>query len=691
MKYTVYPFSALVGQEELQLGLILNAINPAIGGILIRGEKGTAKSTAVRGLADLLPEIEVNYGCAYYCDPAQPDNFCIDCKKHKEELTSLTRKVQLINLPLNATEDRIVGGIDFSKAITSGETVLQPGLLARAHRSILYIDEVNLLDDHIVDLIVDAAASGKNIVEREGMSYSHPARFILIGTMNPEEGDLRPQLLDRFGFAVEVKGCEDIEQRIELLLRREAFDQDRDSFVKSYSEASREIRDRIEKARKILPDIRLSGHMRMFISELCTSNNVAGHRADLVIEQGALALAAYEGVHEVSNLHIAKIAPMALIHRTRDAEPPPPPPPPAEDEQPKEQQEEQENQDEEITEDKEHEQPPPQQAEGEEKQEDPQDKDSPSEDNQDNSNSQSEPPLTDQEGPEGEDLVFEVGEPFKIKKITSKKDRITRRGSGRRSRSRISQKQGRYIKASSSSAGNFHGDVALDATIRAAAPFQKSRKEQEQHTEKSTLAIHLKPSDIRVKIREKRIGNLLLFVVDGSGSMGARGRMTASKSAIMSLLLDAYQKRDKVSMISFRRKEAHINLPITNSVELAGKMLAEMPVGGRTPLSAGLVKSYELVRNYLVREPAGRPIVIFLTDGKTNVSLGEEKPLQEMIRLATLMSQEKRTQYIVVDTEEDGLVTFDLARKLAAALGAEYFKTKDLRAEELVGIIREKQ
>lgn len=684
MSYPLYPFSALVGQEDLQLGLLLNAINPAIGGILIRGEKGTAKSTAVRGLAQLLPEIETVAGCRFSCDPSVSEELCPDCRNKNVTLPTEMRKVRLVNLPLNATEDRVVGGIDFSRAIQTGEAVLQPGLLADAHRSMLYVDEVNLLDDHIVDLVLDAAASGKIVVEREGISFIHSARFILIGTMNPEEGDLRPQLLDRFGFCLEVGASEDLQERMELLLRREGYDKDPAAFINKYASDSKKISDRIVQARKLLPRVRLAAHMRMFISELCTSNNVAGHRADLVMEQGARALAAFEGDEQVSNSHIARIAPMVLIHRTREGEPPPPPPPPPPQPPENENQENSEENEQDMSSEQQEEQAAPPQRENNDENEQQDQSPDPAEAKKEEDSAEGEQPAP------GEDLVFEIGEPFKVKKFTSKKDRIARRGSGRRSRSRISQKQGRYIRAAMASGNSSSGrmaDIALDATIRSAAPFQKSRREK-NGTRNGSLSLHLQPSDIKVKIREKRIGNLLLFVVDGSGSMGARGRMTASKGAVMSLLLDAYQKRDKVGMITFRRKEAAVNLPVTNSVELAGKMLAEMPVGGRTPLSAGLVKSFELVRNYLVKEPSGRPIVIILTDGKANVSLGEEKPVQEMVSLATGMAQEERAKYIVVDTEEEGLVTFDLAKKLAANLGAEYFKTADLQASELVNIVR---
>lgn len=681
MTNIIYPLAAIVGQDELKLGLMLNAVNPAIGGVLIRGEKGTAKSTAVRALTELLPELEVVSGCRFSCKPKRHDELCFECRQRVQSLESNKRAARLINLPLNATEDRVAGGIDFSSTIKNGKAILQTGLLADAHRAILYIDEVNLLDDHIVDLILDAAASGRNVIEREGISLSHPARFILIGTMNPEEGELRPQLLDRFGLCIEVQGSDDLDQRTTLLSRREEFDRNPMEFCASFRQESRRLRRQIIQGRKQLTQVRMPAHMRIFISELCASNHVAGHRADLMMEQATLGLAALEGDSEVRTEHIRRVAAMVLIHRRRDAQPPPPPEPP----QPQDSQNEENQSEQEEPEDKTDQQEEPE-ATGEQQQTaNPQD--TPPDQGQAKEEGQEEqsPPESKEQGQDGtpqgmEDMVFEIGASFRVKKITTAKDRVARRGSGRRSRSRVSQKQGRYSRASRH---GVQGDIALDATIRAAAPHQMGRS--------GDLAVRLTSDDFRYKIREKRIGNLLLFLVDASGSMGARGRMAASKGAVMSLLLDAYQKRDKVSMVSFRRNEAGVNLPITNSVELAGKLLAEMPVGGRTPLSAGLVKGYEQMRNFLSREPTGRPIVIILTDGKGNVSLGTDKPVDEMLKLATAMAGEKRATYIVVDTEEEGLVTFDLARKLAGALGAEYFKIKDMQAEELVNIVREKQ
>ena len=659
---TVYPFTALVGQETLKASLLLNAVNPGVGGVLIRGEKGTAKSTAVRGLAALLPDIEVAPGCAFACDPDHPEEACDHCRRSAGRPGRLRRKVRVVDLPLNATEDRVAGGIDFSAALKRGRRSLQPGLLAAAHRGLLYVDEVNLLDDHIVDIILDSAASGENIIEREGISFRHPANFILVGTMNPEEGELRPQLLDRFGLCVETSGASHLEERVALMERREAFDGDPLAFTRSVAEENRGTARRIEQGRAHLPSVRMPRQLRSFITELCTENNVAGHRADLVMEQAALALAALEAASEVTVAHISRVAPMVLVHRRRDAQPPPPPPPPDTPEP-----EENDPPD----------PPPPETDQSPENGEAQKSSEAPVDQTPMNDPSTGDPGADKPQN--GEDRIFEIGATFKVKHLSAKKDRVVRRGSGRRSRTRISQKQGRYVK---SCLNAVHGDIALDATLRAAAPYQKRRRNS------NGLSVVLTRQDIRGKIREKRIGNSLLFVVDASGSMGARGRMAASKGAVMSLLLDAYQKRDRVALISFRRNEAVVNLPPTTSVDLAGKLLAEMPVGGRTPLSAGLAKTFDQVRNVLLKDSSARPMVILITDGKSNVALGDRKPLDEALHLAKAMARDERVRHIVVDAEENGLVTFGLAQRLAVTLKAQYFKINDLKAQTLVNIAK---
>ena len=323
----VFPFSAIVGQERMKLALLLNAIDPRIGGVLIRGEKGTAKSTAVRALAALMPECLVFAGCSFTCDPAHPVEWCPDCRKRGGRL-EVRRRARVVTLPLNATEDMVLGGIDFSHTIFSGRCVIQPGLLARAHRGILYIDEVNLLDDHLVDLVLDAAASGENIVEREGISFRHATRFTLIGTMNPEEGALRPQLLDRFGLCVETASERDVSTRVELMERRDLFELHTDEFLCRIAGTEARLSDRLARARDVLPSVSMTPRIRSYVSELSVSHHVAGHRADLAIERAACAHAAWNGRSRAEEGDVLAVAEMALMHRRREPLPPPPPPPP---------------------------------------------------------------------------------------------------------------------------------------------------------------------------------------------------------------------------------------------------------------------------------------------------------------------------------------------------------------------------
>ena len=639
MKQDFFPFSAVVGQEQLKLALMLATINPRIGGVLIRGEKGTAKSTTVRALADL-----------------QPDS-------------------RVITLPLNATEDRVAGGMDFGLAVKKGRAMVQPGLLSLAHRGILYVDEVNLLDDHIVDIILDAAASGVNRVEREGISFTHPARFLLVGTMNPEEGELRPQLLDRFGLCVEVTAETDIEKRLLLMERKEAYDSDPEGFCETFRQENARVADNIQAARALMDHIEFPDSLRHMVAEICLENQVAGHRADLILEQATRAFCAYCQTQQAGIEEVRRVAPLVLVHRKRDSAPPPPPPPPPENAP--------HSHEENPSEEPENEEPPPSPEQGNEPETAKAPDSGPEETTDNHPQDMANEPEDGKDQGQGKDTaeqIFEIGETFKVKPFFASKDRIFRRGSGRRSRSRTDARQGRYVKSTLPTGSH---DIAFDATLRAAAPFQKSRK-----VNGSSLAVVLEDRDIREKIREKRMGNFLLFCVDASASMGARGRMAASKGAVMSLLLDAYQKRDKVAMVTFRGQDAMVNLPPTSSVELAGRLLEEMPVGGKTPLSSGLVRAYELLRNHLLKEPSARPLAIIITDGRGNVALEQGKPYAEALDIAGRMALEERIKFIVVDSESAGAVTFGRARKLADRLGAAYFKIQDLKADQLLGIAK---
>ncbi len=648
MKRKYFPFSAILGQENLKKALLLNAVNPRIGGVLVRGEKGTAKSTAVRALGALL--------------------------RNRQDGSDGN---PVVTLPLNATEEMVAGGIDFQQTMKQGRRVFQPGLLAKAHEGILYVDEVNLLDDHLVDIVLDAASSGENRVEREGITLCHPSLFVLAGTMNPEEGELRPQLLDRFGLCVEVHGEADPSLRVDLMLRREEFDREPEGFLGGYRAEEERLERTIADAQSLLPAVRIPSHLRGFISELCRNSNVAGHRADLVIEQAARANAALRGSREVSVEDVTKVAAFALVHRRRDPVPPPeqkPQEPERQNEQPRDEQPQPEPEQPEERDDEPQQQPQPQDGdESRDGNDDSGNEEMPQPENREAAEEEEQPDTS------GQDELFSIGQSFRVRSIATPKDRKMRRGSGKRSRSRVSQKQGRYTKSTMPRGNN---DIALDATLRAAAPFQRYRDNP------NGMAVVLQNEDIREKIREKRLGNLLIFVVDASGSMGARGRMAASKGAVMSLLLDAYQKRDKLAMVSFRKEGAVVNLPVTSSIELAARMLREMPVGGRTPFSAGLLKGYEIARNYLRKEPGGRPLIILVTDGKANRAIGQGKPLDEAFTISGKISREERIRFLVVDTEEPGLINFGLAKKIAGLLDALYYRIDDLRADTLVSIVK---
>lgn len=317
----VYPYAAIVGQEEMKLSLILNVINPSIGGVLIKGEKGTAKSTAVRALAELLPAMEVVDGCQFHCDPAEENLLCESCAEKRKQVGALdshhTMKMRVVELPVSATEDRVVGTLDIEHAIKHGKKQFEAGILALANRNILYVDEINLLDDHVVDVLLDAAAMGVNTVEREGVSYAHPARFVLVGTMNPEEGDIRPQLLDRFGLSVVVTGEHAPEKRVEVIKRRIAYEQDADVFIASYQEEQEALAQKIMQARKLLPGVAISDALLLKVAEMAITLGVDGHRADITVIKTAITFAAFEGRDEVVIEDVKNAAKLVLPHRMR--------------------------------------------------------------------------------------------------------------------------------------------------------------------------------------------------------------------------------------------------------------------------------------------------------------------------------------------------------------------------------------
>ncbi|MFI8852210.1 putative cobaltochelatase [Streptomyces sp. NPDC053499] len=680
---TPYPFTALVGQADLQLSLLLNAVSPAIGGVLVRGEKGTAKSTAVRALTALLPGVDVVPGCRFSCDPAAPDPACPD-GPHEGAGAAESRAARMVELPVGASEDRLVGALDIERALSEGVKAFEPGLLADAHRGVLYVDEVNLLHDHLVDLLLDAAAMGASYVEREGVSVRHASRFLLVGTMNPEEGELRPQLLDRFGLTVEVAASRETDERVEVVRRRLAYDDDPEGFAARWADDERELRQRIAAARNLLPRVRLGDAALRQIAATCAAFEVDGMRADLVMARTATALAAWAGRADVESADVRQAALLALPHRRRrnpfDA-------PGLDEDKLDRTLEENAGQDDDSG--PEPEGPddggpdggggvPPQGAPQDEAQA-PQGEPSIPGQPQPEPAEQAAPPQSP-EGATGEpdpnapappqQTAAPAGEPFRARTLTV--PGLGEGAAGRRSRARTAHGRTTGARRPQGALGKLH----LAATVQAAAPYQHARGRRGS-------GLLVRRDDLREAVREGREGNLVLFVVDASGSMAARQRMSAVKGAVLSLLLDAYQRRDKVGMVTFRRGEAEVALPPTSSVDAAAARLESLPTGGRTPLAAGLLRAREVLRVERLRDPARRPLLVTVTDGRAT---GGPEPLVRSRQAARLLAADG-TASVVVDCEA-GHVRLGLARELAAQLGGSAVTLDELRADAVTELVR---
>jgi len=607
-----YPFSAIVGHDELRLALLLCAVRPEIGGALIRGEKGTAKSTAVRGLAALL-------SAATGSDSG------------------------LVEMPLGATEDRVIGSLDLQRVLRDGEHAFSPGLLARAHGGVLYVDEVNLLHDHLVDVLLDAAAMGRVHIERDGISHSHEARFVLIGTMNPEEGELRPQLLDRFGLTVDVRASRDVDVRVEVIRQRMAYEADPDGFAERYAGADAELARRIAAARTLVDDVVLPDNELRRIAALCAAFDVDGMRADLVVARTAVAHAAWRGAHTVEEQDIRVAAELALPHRRRrdpfddpgidrdqldealaqaGSDPEPEPDPPG-------------GQSADTGQDA------PQQNSGE--------------------RPAAQPPKTKPSAP--------PSKTFRTRAL--RVPGVGEGAPGRRSRARNAS--GSVIAAADgddTSCGG-HG-LHLFATLLSAAERA------------GPGPLRPGPDDVRRAVREGREGNLVIFVVDASGSMAARDRMAAVSGATLSLLRDAYQRRDKVAVITFRHQEARLLLPPTSSAHIAGRRLARFDTGGKTPLAEGLLAARELIVREKARDRARRSLVVVLTDGRATAG---PDPLGRTRSAAARLVAEGAAA-VVVDCETS-YVRLGLAEQLARHLGAPSVRLEQLHADSLTRAVRD--
>jgi magnesium chelatase subunit D len=646
-----YPFSAIVGHDDLLLALLLSAVHPGIGGVLVRGEKGTAKSTVVRALAGLLPPVVAVAGCRFGCDPVTPDPACPD-GPHAAAAEPLVRPARLVELPVGATEDRLVGSLDLQRALTEGISAYQPGLLAAAHRGVLYVDEVNLLPDHLVDVLLDAAAMGRAHVERDGVSVSHAASFLLVGTMNPEEGELRPQLLDRFGLTVEVAASREVETRVEVIRRRLRYEADPVGFASDWRAQDLALAEQIRLARCALPAVALpDGELRR-IAAVCAAFEVDGMRADLVLARTALAHAAWRGADEVSEQDVRVAAALALPHRRRrdpfdqpgvngeqledalrSADIPPEHPPDA----------------------------PPDGPGGAAEGPDPQTSGGDA-----TADSPGMPPGRGASSSEHPVPVPVPAAPFRARLLAL--SGVGAGAPGRRSRARTSP--GRTLRASISEGYGLH----LLGTLAAAAPHQCDRGRCGPG-----LVVHR--DDLRRPVREGRESNLVLFAVDASGSMAARARMSAVSGAVLSLLRDAYQRRDKVGLISFRGTEAQLVLPPTSAVDAAAARLRGLHTGGRTPLAAGLLRAARVLAAERLRDPTRRALLVVLTDGRAT-----HGGMDAALAAAGLLRREGVAS-IVVDCES-GPVRLGLSARLALALGGGCLRLEALSSDAVAGVVR---
>ncbi|WP_327689608.1 putative cobaltochelatase [Streptomyces tubercidicus] len=688
-----YPFTAVVGMDDLRLALLLNAVSPAVGGVLVRGEKGTAKSTAVRALSALMPAVDVIGGCRFACAPAAPDPGCPDGPHEMGAVEE--RPTRMVELPVGASEDRLVGALDIERALSEGVKAFEPGLLADAHRGILYVDEVNLLHDHLVDLLLDAAAMGASYVEREGVSVRHAARFLLVGTMNPEEGELRPQLLDRFGLTVEVAASREPAQRVEVVRRRLAYDADPAGFAARWAAEEDALRGRIAAARELLPQVTLGDAALRQIAATCAAFEVDGMRADIVMARTATALAAWAGRTEVLEEDVRQAALLALPHRRRrnpfDA--------PGLDEDKLDRTLEEFGADEDTDggdDDPEPDGPdggpggegpdgggpdgggqPPQEGGPQESPLPPeaelphqQDREAPQTPEAPEQGEQPEPESAPQGGAAGEKAAVGAGEPFRTRRLDV--PGLGEGADGRRSRARTAHGRTTGARRPQGALGKLH----LSATVQAAAPHQRARG-------RSGQGLVVRRDDLREAVREGREGNLVLFVVDASGSMAARKRMSAVKGAVLSLLLDAYQRRDKIGLITFRGTGAELALPPTSSVEAGAARLEQLPTGGRTPLSEGLLRAHEVLRVERMRDASRRPLLVVVTDGRAT---GGPEPVVRANRAARLLAGEG-TASVVVDCEA-GPVRLGLAGELARELQGTAITLDELRADSVSALVR---